>query len=92
MQTRSMKMQQMQSQEIKPESSIRRSARIQSKNNSLKTKTSKLITEKNDNQNYISNTSIINTDIYTVVIDFDDASKEWRKNKIKLTNCIFKYR
>ena len=30
-------------------------------------------------------------DIYTVDIDFDDASKEWRKNKIHLGNCVFKY-
>jgi hypothetical protein len=27
-----------------------------------------------------------------VEIDFDDASREWRKNKIKGPNCTFKYR
>jgi len=69
MQTRSMKMK-VQMQEVKQtlSSSIRRSARIQTKNSTDKS-----------------------IDIYTVTIDFDDASKEWRKNKIKLTNCFFKY-
>ncbi len=26
-----------------------------------------------------------------VIIDFDEASREWRKNKIKCKNCYFKY-
>ena len=30
--------------------------------------------------------------IYDVNIDFDDASKEWNKNKIKLGNGTYKYR
>ena len=69
METRNMKMK-LQMQEIKQtlSSSIRRSTRIQSKNN--------------------TDTSI---KIYTVDIDFDDASKKWRKNKIHLGNCVFKY-
>ena len=28
---------------------------------------------------------------YSVNIDFDNASKEWRKNKISLGNGMFKY-
>ena len=30
--------------------------------------------------------------IYEVNIDFDDASREWRKNKISLGNGMFKYK
>jgi len=29
---------------------------------------------------------------YQVNIDFDEASKEWRKNKIKLGEGMFKYK
>lgn len=29
---------------------------------------------------------------YSVNIDFDNASKEWRKNKISLGNGMFKYK
>ena len=29
---------------------------------------------------------------YQVNIDFDEASKEWRKNKIKLSEGMFKYK
>ena len=30
--------------------------------------------------------------LYDVMIDFDEASKSWRKNKISLGNGIFKYK
>ena len=29
---------------------------------------------------------------YNVIIDFDEASKEWRKNKIYLGGCVFQYK
>jgi hypothetical protein len=29
---------------------------------------------------------------FNPVIDFIDASKEWRKNKIKGSNCTFEYK
>jgi len=82
MQTRSMKVQEIKSTTLTSTPIIRRSARIQSKNNSLNV--NKLIAETKN----ISNTDI---NIYTVDIDFDDARKEWRKNKIHLGNCVFKY-
>ena len=31
-------------------------------------------------------------DIYHVNIDFDEAQKEWNKNKIKLANGCYKYK
>ena len=68
MQTRSMKMKLQMQEKQTLSSSIRRSARIQSKNSTDKS-----------------------IDIYIVDIDFDNASKEWRKNKIHLGNCVFKY-
>jgi len=30
--------------------------------------------------------------MYQVDIDFDDASKEWRKNKVAMENGTFRYR
>ena len=30
--------------------------------------------------------------IYNVNIDFDEASREWRKNKVKVANCHFLYK
>lgn len=32
------------------------------------------------------------TPLYEVVIDFENASKLWRKNKISLVNGLFKYK
>jgi len=29
---------------------------------------------------------------YNVIIDFDEASKEWRKNKISLGGGVFQYK
>jgi hypothetical protein len=39
------------------------------------------------------NNKLINNIIYTysIDIDFDEASKEWKKNKIKLDNGCYKY-
>tara|TARA_A100001037_G_scaffold288841_1_gene299932 strand:+ start:518 stop:706 length:189 start_codon:yes stop_codon:yes gene_type:complete len=34
----------------------------------------------------------LNSRQYIVNIDFDDASKEWRKNKIHLGGGLFKYK
>ena len=35
--------------------------------------------------------SVIKTP-YSVIIDFDDASKQWRKNKIHLGEGVFRYK
>ena len=34
----------------------------------------------------------VNIKIYDVDIDFDEASKEWRKNKISLGGGLFQYK
>jgi hypothetical protein len=38
-----------------------------------------------------SETNYENNALYTVEIDFDDASKEWKSNKLDMGNGVYKY-
>jgi hypothetical protein len=55
-------------------------------------------TNNNTNTNYTNttnttnNTNYNNSGEYTVDIDFDDASREWNKNKKRMGNGMYKYK